>query len=97
MKKMDTLKYLVENFVRVIRHEQILHQELTEVQRRDHVIQRNEYLNECVKVLMEELNIYEVKPVRFMKLNVKNEIREIYSLINKLQAAEEEKKNAAGI
>lgn len=97
MKRVDTLKYLKENFVRVVKYEQILHQELTDVQRRDIIIQRNEYLNECVKVLEEELSIYKVKPVRFLRLNVKTEIKEIYSLINQLQAAEKEIRNVKHI
>ena len=94
MKNTDTLKYLQENFIRVIRHEECLHYELTEAQKRDHIVQRNEFLNECISVIKKELNIHFINPVRFLKLDVRKEIREIYILIKKLQAAEEKTKNA---
>lgn len=92
--KQDTLQYCLALYIRIIRLEEMLEKEISDVQRRDVIVRRNEYLNSAIRVLETELNITDVKPVRFLKLNIKNEIASLREVILKMKAAQEGNVNA---
>lgn len=92
--KQDTLKYLTEIYFRIIKLENMLDKDISDVQRRDIIVRRNELLNEAIRVLETELKITAVEPVRFLKLNIRKEIAILKVVILKIKAAQEGKANA---
>ena len=94
MKNMDTLQYCIALYIRIIRLEEMLGKEISDVQRRDIIVRRNEYLNEVIRVLEIECNFVVAKPVRFLKLNIEKEMVAVKKAIVNMKAAQEGMKNA---
>ena len=89
MKQQDTLKYILENLRRAkLLDQRIQEKKMNEVVLRDHLVQRNSFLNKAIKVANTELG-YSIVPVRYRQLNITREFNGMVQLLAREYKKEE--------